>query len=297
MSITINTNFSAANTYAATTSDTKPTLQELQSKVQNAQNVDTFEVMGMIPIHDNSHQISDKYQQWFEYTFNIDEVISLYQRGRNDIQNAYAQNDMLEAHLAMFDKAFENQMGRIADKIAGDLWMEQHNRKMEAIYIPKYIRQLEQWRDEAIKNGRANTANVFSAEIERMNGRLGIKDNHHKLAANNGFDSDEFAKNSAYLMREYAQKITQEIKSGLDFSTAQKSAFEYMLETFNKTKSLNELSFNDFLVVYNHSDYVAFMTDKPTAITDSMRNDMYRNFNNSTELSAELKALLNWSHT
>ena len=243
-----------------------------------------------------SNNLSNKYSQYIGGTRNIDDVLSFYKQGRADIIKTYGDanendNAFLNAHLNALDKAFESQMKHIGEAVAGDLAYERYTREQEAIYIPKYINQLEQWYKDALKNGNQKSIGILSAEIDRMNARVGNSDTN-KLAMHSDFDEVEFKTNMANQMGEYARQIAQNFKSGVDSVSAQKTAFELMMSVFNKTTSINNLSFSDFMVVYKHSDYVAFVTDKPTPITEAMRNENNNAFNNSKELSAELKAFL-----
>jgi len=300
MSVSINSQYAnAINTYSSNqkAGNEKPTLEQLQERVSaSEQNIDFLEITKVDSIPQGKYAVTfPEYQEYFMYAVNAEDALSLYQSGRENLIKNSLNAETLEVHLTMFDNAFENQMGKIADKVALDLYMQRQNREQEAIYIPKTINRYEQLRDNYLKNGQTNAANILTAEIERLNARLANKDSQNKLAVNKDFNIDEFSKNSSDLMREYARAITQNMKSGMDSVSAQKSAFEFMLESFNKTTSVNNLSFKDFMAVYNHSDYVAFMNGdfaKPKPITEAMRNEIYRDFNAGTELSAELRALL-----
>lgn len=304
MSIGINSSTNAVNAYKSTANqksgnEKSPTLEQLQEIVQNSTklNTDLIEITllsdtQMEQYITESNGLSNKYGQFFGSTFNVDDTISLYEQGRADLIKTYGESGVIStAHLNAFDKAFENKMGDIANKVAGDLAFDRFTREQEAIYIPKYINQLEQWYKDAVKKGDAKSMSVLSAELERMGARLSNPDTN-KLAMHSDFNEAEFKTNMANMMGEYAKAIAQNFKSGTDAVSTQKTAFELMLATFNKTTSVNNLSFNDFMVVYKHSDYVAFVADKPTPITEAMRNENNSAFNNSTEISAELRALL-----
>jgi len=106
----------------------------------------------------------------------------------------------------------------------------------------------------------------------------------HKLATNKDFNIKEFESNIKVLMKEFGQSFLQRINEGFDFTEAKKNTIEYMVEN-TKTTSVNKLSYSDFMVVAK-----CFMGDGnvPTARGDKAS----KTFNNSTELSAELKALL-----
>lgn len=120
-----------------------------------------------------------------------------------------------------------------------------------------------------------------------------ILDEHtdHAIAAHKDFNAKDFTANSVNLMKNFAQTFISKIKEGLDFVNAQKSTVEYMLLTFNQTTSVNNLSFNDFSVLLKHSDDPTIKVTNG-AESRAMRNTLNSRFNNSTELSAELKALL-----
>jgi hypothetical protein len=50
-------------------------------------------------------------------------------------------------------------------------------------------------------------------------------------------------------MRTLARTFIENINSGLNLASAQKSTFEFMVKTFNQTMSVNNLSFNDFKTI------------------------------------------------
>ena len=159
---------------------------------------------------------------------------------------------MLNAHLQAFNNAFEHQLQCIAKAISDNL-----------------------------------VAEIF---IARQPSREGIDYESHKLALNHGFNKDEFETNAKNILKEFGQAFLNNVRNGLDYADSQKSAFEYMMESF-KTTSVNSLSLNDLMVVGKH--FIADERVEGKAANIAQRNEMNRNFNNSAEMSAELRVLLN----
>ena len=262
MSIGINSYNNTVNSYTASqkSDNERATLAQMQERLQNSNlNTDLLEITPLSNeqmqnyISENNN-LSSKYNQYFGGTRNMDDVLSFYEQGRADIFKTYGSDGaFLNAHLSALDSAFESQMKNIGDAVAGDLASERYTREQEAIYIPKYINQLEQWYKDALKNGDKKSIGILSVEIDRMNARLGNADTN-KLAMHSDFDEVELKTNMANQLWEYARLITQNFKSVMDAISAQKTAFELMLQTFNKTTSINNLSFSDVMVVYKHSD-------------------------------------------
>jgi hypothetical protein len=95
------------------------------------------------------------------------------------------------------------------------------------------------------------------------------------------------------MMQEFAKSYTAQIKGGSSYGNAREIALAMMSAMFNKTTSVNNLSFADFLILEKYS--MANVDINPImGISDwlAKRDQMNKAFNSSTEISEELRKLL-----
>jgi len=149
--------------------------------------------------------------------------------------------------------------------------------------------------DSAFKNAMRDVAFYTSMKLWAQNCMArqyeneGVKFEANKLAVNKDFKTAEFAVNAQKVLKEFGQKFIDSIKNGLNYDEAKKSTFNYMAENF-KTTSVNSLSLSDLIAVGKNmcgSDRV-----EGKAANIAQWSEINRKFNESKELSAELRALL-----
>ena len=114
----------------------------------------------------------------------------------------------------------------------------------------------------------------------------------HALANNRNFNREEFANNATSMMSQFAQFHLSQINSGINVNDALRASMNFMGSgMFGMTTSVNNLSFNDFLLVQN--TFLGGFSSSTTAEgLDAERNRLNAAFNNNPQLSGELRALL-----
>jgi len=268
MSIAIKSNVNLdAYSNAVNTPPATPVNQNAQSLVEMVRNsasiihnYDSYEAMTTDPAYrddviSNPNVLGLDYRRYFTSggMYSVDDATALYEKGREGILKAFSDDEeLMNAHLQVFNDAFEYHFQKIAFHIALSLSFE----RMEA------------------------------HRLENQ-GYVG-----HKLAINKDFNKEDFEANSKNMLKEYGCNFLNNIKNGLNYADAKKSTLEYMAEAF-KTTSVNSLSLSDFMLIGKYM--VADKGDKratSAAEIYAQKSELNRRFNNSTELSAELRALL-----
>ena len=93
------------------------------------------------------------------------------------------------------------------------------------------------------------------------------------------------------MMAQFARDYLEKVNGGFSFNDALRSAKDLINSLFNTTTSVNNLSFKDFL--YLNENITQEGTSTAPGDQYKERNMFNLAFNNSTQISPELRALLN----
>ncbi|MCL2634058.1 MAG: hypothetical protein FWD34_06040 [Oscillospiraceae bacterium] len=257
-----------SNAVNAYTANKRPTLEQMQERANNPSlilNFDTFE-MGKITLlsdeemqkHiEESRQIPIKHQQFFNTALTVEDTFTLYEKGREDILKTYAGDNMLQVHLDVFDNAFANHLRFLACNSVMVL------RNQQSMY------------EHTNKQGYE----------------------YNRIATHADFNGDAFQKNVTNLMSQFATSFIQQIKEGVDYETAQKTATQYMTAAFPTTTSVNNLSFGDFSVylktITTENDQFGLDPHVWGNFHTGLSGEKNKLFNDSPEISKELQVILN----
>jgi len=113
----------------------------------------------------------------------------------------------------------------------------------------------------------------------------------HALGNHKNFNRKEFERNSRDMMAQFAKEFLGQVNSGISINDSLKAATDFINSIFGLTTSVNKLSFKDFL--YLNENITQEGTSTAPGDQHKERNKFNLEFNNSTQLSPELRALLN----
>ena len=80
-----------------------------------------------------------------------------------------------------------------------------------------------------------------------------VSGEHHKLAAHKDFNFKEFQQNAYNMMDEFCQAIIKLFDRGYNAADVYQSSIALMNEKYDKTTSVNNLSFSDYMVLQEYS--------------------------------------------
>jgi hypothetical protein len=109
------------------------------------------------------------------------------------------------------------------------------------------------------------------------------------LANHRDFNYGEFKRNNMEMMAQFSRIYLEQLSSGLGADVSLQATMDLMDILFSLTKSVSSLSFRDFL--YLHANITSGTAKTIDEMVDE-RNMLTRAFNNSPNLSPELRALL-----
>jgi len=186
-------------------------------------------------------------------SISVEDKVFYYEKARDEILKTFENDEeLLNAHLTAIDNAFKYALRDVAFYTAMRLWAQ----------------------------------NCMARQYENE----GVKFEANKLAVNKDFKTEEFMVNAHKTLQNFAKEFLNNIKTGQNYADAKKTAFDYMAENF-KTTTVNSLSFNDLIttgqILCGNGKRVV---DK--AETIAQFSEINKKFNESKELSAELRALL-----
>lgn len=187
--------------------------------------------------------------------YSVERTVARYDELREEVINTFGHDEeLLAKNLASLDKAFENNLRQVADS---------QTTMMEA---------------EKDRTG-----------LWERNGQQPLWE-PHKLGTNKDFNKETFGTNAKNMMQQFAQKFLEQIKTGASSNSAMSNAFDFMSQLFNKTTSVNNLSFNDFMILQtpNWGDVDANTREGNIKAFDNNN----KAFNNNQDLSEELRKLL-----
>lgn len=236
--------------------------------------------------------------------YSVESATARYAELRDEVKQIYGNDSgLLDYNLTMLDKVFENRMGEIARNATYKLESENNANK---IYInlegKKLIRldnlssdELEQVRKMLEDTGFFKNAQAAQKAIDDALGRVTEKKHGrlyelNKISTNENFNANSSTNNIKSLMTQFVSSFMQQIKSGFGYDSAYKSAVDYMNET-TKTTSVNSLSFQDFMVFEKHRHQSKVESTDVHAMIAAL-DSANKAFNNSDEISTELRALL-----
>ena len=184
----------------------------------------------------------------------VDRSVARYEELRDEVHKAFGHdNELLAKNLKALDNAFESNLQSIAHHAA--------------------IRM--DW-DRMMTESKESRNNPHEP---------------HALANHKNFNSKEFERNSREMMAQFSRNYLEQINGGFSFNDALRSAMDFINSLFNTTTSVNNLSFKDFLVLNENITQEGTSTAPGDQYKE--RNKFNLAFNNSTQLSPELRALLN----
>ncbi|MCL2250191.1 MAG: hypothetical protein FWC13_13115 [Oscillospiraceae bacterium] len=109
------------------------------------------------------------------------------------------------------------------------------------------------------------------------------------LANHRSFNRDEFENHAREMMGQLSRFHLQQVNSGVNPNDAFRAAMNFTSGMFGMTTSVNNLSFNDFMFTKTLMTSGTATTGQEAA---AMRDRINNEFNNSTQLSPELRELL-----
>lgn len=195
----------------------------------------------------------------------VESSIARHAELRDEVHRAFGHDsELLAANLAALDRAFESNMQEIARSISDSARHE-----------------------SSLAESRA----VFQAQVQKFGTGSEFLRHHetHALANHSSFNHREFERNTLNMMNQLTQFHLGQLNTGMNNNNAWQATMNFMSSMFGATTSVNSLSFNDFLLVQN-----SFGGNSPMMAggVDAERNRLNSEFNNNTQLSPELRALL-----
>ena len=184
-----------------------------------------------------------------------EQTVARYNELRDQVMNEFSHDKaLLEEHLAALDKGFEDQLVSNAVGMAAHLAAQQ----------------------------------LFMSIMDKAEYS---EEGFHPLARHKEFNKEDFAANARELMKQFAQKYTQQLmENANNYSTAWENTLKLMNET--KTTSINNLSFNDFKILEETlpgKQGSEYMTRKQAV---AAYGDLYKDFSNHKDLSDNLRNAL-----
>ena len=184
----------------------------------------------------------------------VDRSIARYEELRDEVHKAFGHDsNLLAANLKALDNAFEGNLQSIATHAAIQM----------------------DW-DRMMTENSATRTNPHEP---------------HALANNKNFNSKEFERNSREMMSQFSRYYLEQVNGGIKYNDALKAATDFINSIFGLTASVNKLSFKDFLYLIENITQEG--TSTAPGDQHKERNMFNLAFNNSTQLSPELRALLN----
>ena len=185
----------------------------------------------------------------------VEQTTARYNELREQVMKEFSHyKGLLEEHLAALDKGFEAELVSNAVGMAAHLAAQQ----------------------------------LFMSTMKKDEYS---EDEFHPLAQHKNFNKDDFAANARELMKQFAQKYTQQLMDNVNnFSAAWENTLKLMSET--KTTSVNNLSFNDFKILeetLSGKQGSEYMTRKQAA---AAYGDLYADFRNHEGMSDYLRSAI-----
>jgi hypothetical protein len=255
-----------------------------QTPSANSPNVDTFETI----IPHVSFVNFDK--NFYHESYTVESATARYAELREEIHQLYGNNSgLLEYNLNMLDRVFERRMEDIATSAAKRLKNENSGNSFLSMPDGTSIRldNLSPERAEEVREILKNLGFKNPDSILRNANSRNYEFN--KIATNAAFNANQFTNNTKNLMSQFVSSFLQHMRADDSYNSAYKNATDFMNST-TKTTSVNNLSFHDFMIYEKMIASVQGIT-KPTAMLTAW-GEANNTFNNSTEISAELRALL-----
>jgi|GEM_PF-2447004 len=150
--------------------------------------------------------------------------------------------------------------------------------------------------DKAFELSLKNVARNAIADIEPpiyTSANTGLpQKTPNKLAEAKGYNQQELFAHTQDMMSKFALNFINQIRSGIGQAAAYNNTLSLMNNVFAVTTSVNKLSFNDFALLGKYMLMDVGGRNYTAAGNIAQQNMRTEAFNNSTELSAELRALL-----
>jgi len=194
----------------------------------------------------------------------VESSIARHAELRDEVHRAFGHDsELLAANLTALDRAFENNMQRIAQSISDAARFE---------------------------SGIAESRAVFNAQVERFGtGHEFIRHHEpHALANHRDFNSREFERNTRDMISQLTQFHLGQMNSA-NSNNAWQATMDFMSSMFGTTTSVNSLSFNDLMLVQNNFGSSSAVS---TGNANDDRNAQNSAFNSSVQMSSELRSLL-----
>lgn len=282
MSISINsTQYSnAVNAYSGNQkadSEKSPTLEQLQETVGNSK-MDTFTLIPIDLIPDGNadlNQTDSTRDIYYSELFSngAEYADTILARGIYNVD----MTSWIEANRALLDTGVGTVEGctaryaQLREEVIKTFELDRDS-------LTKNLQSLDKAFELALKNVARNAI----VDIEPP----------HKLAAAKGFNQQELFAHTQDMMSKFALNFIGQIRSGIGQAAAYNNTLSLMNSMFAVTTSVNKLSFNDFSLLGKYMLMDVGGRNYTAAGNIAKQNVRTEAFNNSTELSAELRALL-----